>query len=322
MFWSFLTMLAIGVDAGPALPSCDNSVVTLVAEALDPPANYEIRWEGQAEAGIFLTVAPSQTTTYTVSLTDLSNGLVYTDEVSVLVAPNGSDLFPDNILDIQDWRALYHAWGNPPQSPEFDPDGDGLVTVLDWFWICNFDDIPQNSPPRLIVEQDLITYQNETLTIQYQIEDDEQTPSLLLGSPQHGAAFLLAGQLRYIPDTDYVGLDSFEVQVTDGLLITPPVRVDIDVLAPENWSDLYNDIFNVRCFACHIDAVSGGLSLLTYNLAQTGGNSGAGFLAGNPSQSPIYLRVSDGSMPLGQTPLSSQDVSRIRLWILRGAQEF
>ena len=209
MIVMWLAILGMGVDAGPALPSCDQSVVTLAAEAIDPPANYVIQWEGQPEPGVFLTVMPTQTTSYRVFLTDLDTMDVFEDTVRVLVAPDGSDLNGDTFLDIADWYALYNAWGAAPAAPEFDPDGDELVTILDWFWICNFDDVPPNTPPRITIEENLITYQNQTLNIMYAIEDDEQTPVLLTSDPLNGSVFLLGGELRYNPDKDYVGLDSF-----------------------------------------------------------------------------------------------------------------
>ena len=194
-----------------------------------------------------------------------------------------------------------------------------MVTILDWFYFCNFDVSPPNTPPRLFVD-DQVTYQNESRTIPFIIQDDEQQPILFISSsPAHGTSFLLNGQLWYDPDPGYIGPDSIEVRVTDGFLTTPPHAIQIQVLTPDVWADLYNDIFFVYCKACHIEAVSAGLSLSTYALAQQGGASGAGFIPSSPESSPIYLRVADGTMPQGMDPLTPQEVERIRLWILRGA---
>ncbi len=308
-----------GVDAGPAQVSCDGSLVTLAATPINPPSNYLVEWEDGVAPGVFLVANPPQTTSYRVFLTDLDTLQVYEDTTRVLVHPTSADLFADGMFDELDWLVFFSNWRGDFITPELDPDGDGRISILDWFYLCNFNVQPENTPPSLTIE-DVTTYQNETVIVPYIADDNEQTPQLIVAAqPFHGTALLLSGVLRYVPNPGFTGNDSFEVQVTDGYLTTPPETVEVLVLQPDTWSDLYDDIFFVWCKACHIDAVSGGLSLSTYALAQQGGVSGAGFIAGDPGSSPLYLRVANGSMPLGFDPLSFEDIERIRLWILRGA---
>ncbi len=320
MLWMML-LFQTGVEAGPVQVSCDGSPATLAATIIDPPANFTIEWEDGFQPGLFLVDSPTQTTEYRVILTDLDTAATYEDTTRILVHPGNPDLVPDGMYNGDDWLALFEAWSETPPTVDFDPDMDGEVTILDWFYFCNFDANPINTPPSLMVE-DQITFKNESVNIGVVLADEEQTSLLQIASPPlHGSAFLLSGSLWYNPNPEFVGVDFFEVQVTDGTYTTLPVTIEVQVLEPDNWSDIYNNIFFVTCKACHIDAVSGGLSLASYAQAQSGGVSGAGFIPGNPNSSPIYLRVADGSMPLVGGPLTAQEVERIRQWILRGAQE-
>jgi hypothetical protein len=321
-----LTVLAIvsvlmqaGVDAGPARASCAGSVVTLAAEPINPPANYEIQWEDAAAPGVFLVDTPMESTQYRVFLTDLDTLDVYEDTTWILVHPGSADLFSDGLQNDQDWAVLFAAWGEPPPHPDFDPNQNQRLDILDWFYICNYDVAPPNTPPMFSVE-DAFTSADEAVNVAYTLDDLEQVPTLVIETlPANGLATFISGDLRYTPNEGFLGLDSFWVAADDGYLRTPAQEVLVEVLAPDTWSDLYNDIFLPRCNACHIEAVSGGLSLATYGAAQVGGNSGAGFVAGQPDLSPIYLRVRDGSMPLIGPPLPMLEVERIRLWIVRGA---
>jgi len=320
LIWMML-FCQTGVEAGPARVSCEGSPATLAATLTNPPLNYLLQWEDGMDPGPFLVASPTQTTTYRVVLTDLDTLQVYEDTTRILVHPFGADLVPDGNFNEEDWLALFQAWGQPPVQPAFDPDQDGTVSILDWFYLCNFIADPINTPPTLQVD-DQVTFKNENLNIDVVISDEEQQPILQIAAqPLHGSAFLLSGSLWYNPNPDFVGTDTVEVQVTDGTYTTLPRTINIQVLEPDVWADLFNNIFFIKCKACHIDAVSGGLSLSTYGLTQQGGNNGAGFIPGNPSNSPIYLRVADGSMPLGQPNLSAQEIERIRQWILRGAPE-
>lgn len=321
--WLMLVLITAqtGVDAGPSQAVCNGASVTLTASPIDPPANYSIQWDNAVEPGVFLVVSPSQSTPYRVTLTDLDTMTVYEDTAWVQVHPGDPDLVSDGQLNGQDILAFIDAWGGALPNPHFDPDGDGRQTVLDFAYFCDHAAHPPNTPPRLTVDN-VITVQNQGIAVPYTIDDDEQTPTLQIASPPaNGNVFLLSGTLQYIPNVDYVGADSFQLNVTDGLLTTPNITVQVTVAQPDDWHDLNNDIFVIYCKACHIDATSGGLSLSSFAAAQAGGVSGAGFVAGFPELSPLYLRVADGSMPFGQAPLSQNQLDRIYNWILRGAPQ-
>ncbi len=310
-----------GINAGPTKVSCDGATVTLQAFPSEIPTNYTIRWDDAIEDGVFLVVNVLETTSYRVVLTDLDTMIEYEDVATVLVHPGDPDLVPDGVYDTLDWRAFFAAWLTQEPDPDFDPDGDGRISVLDWFYFCNHDVDPPNTPPLLTVSN-AVTPAGDTVLIDTEIEDAEQVPQLVTETTgDHGFAFILDGNLRYTPQEFFVGTDSFLVYVTDGIISTPSIEVEVQVIEPDTFANLYNDIFFNYCWACHIDAVSGGLSLSTYQSAQTGGNSGAGFVAGFPLLSPIFLRVATGSMPLGMDPLSTLEIERIRLWIVKGAEE-
>ncbi|CAM2065330.1 PSCyt1 domain-containing protein [Sulfidibacter corallicola] len=322
MLWILASLMAqIGVDAGPAPASCGGSIVTLAASPVNPPARFEIQWEDAPEPGIFLVVTPLETTEYRVFLTDLDTDIVYEATTRVLVHPGSPDLFSDGILDSKDWGQWFAAWGEAPPDEDYDPDRDQVLTLLDWFYFCNLVDFPENTPPSLTVEATTFTFESQSVSISYEANDAEQQPLLVIArQPDHGFVNVINGILRYLPDEQFVGNDSFEVAATDGRLTTLPETVAIEVLPPDNYTDLLTDIFEVHCWACHINASEGGLNLSTYDEAETGGNSGPAFIPFEPNLSPLYDRVVSDEMPLGRDPLSQLEKERIRDWIQRGAR--
>lgn len=320
--WSSLlfVLCQAGVSAGGAQTACDGSVVTLWAKPTGGLTNYTIQWDGAVAPGVFHVVNPTQTTSYRVELVDHDSGMTYEDTTRILVHPGNSDLDDNGMYNDDDWGQLYAAWGAEPAHTDFDPDDDGRVSVLDWFFICNFDRFPPNTPPSLSVSS-AFTQSGDSVVVAYDLEDAEQIPTLhITQQPANGFVTLISGVLRYSPDLDYVGTDTFYIHASDGIVQTPDLEVPVTVLAPDTYTNLLDDIFWPHCEACHLDGVvSGGLALDTYELAQAGGNNGASFLAGFPENSPLYIRVANGSMPLGQPPLSQEDIERIRIWILKGA---
>jgi len=314
-----LAFFQIGVDAGPVQSNCDGADITLSALPTGSPDHFLIEWEDGVAPGEFLVVNPLVSSLYRVFLTDMDTSMVYQDTTLVLVHPGDPDLMPDGMLDDLDWYFFFAGWAAPLVDDNWDPDGDGQVTILDWFYFCNFQRNPPNTPPSLEIG-DAFTLRDDTVTIPFSMQDAEDEPSFHIAEQgEHGFASYVNNTLRYAPEEGFEGMDSFKVYVSDGHVRTLDRDVQVSVLPPDTWSDIYNDIFFTRCWACHIDAVSGGLSLATYELAQSGGDSGAGFIAGNPEQSPVYLRVANFSMPLGFDPLSTLEIERIRLWILKGA---
>ncbi len=324
-----LTLLSqLTVDAGPIKVVCGGQEVTLQGSITNAPVNFTLDWDGLFGYELHV-VNPAVTTEYTLTLTDLDTLLETSDTTRVLVHPGDADLNGDFFYDEQDWLLYFGEWRKPNHASDMDPDLDGQVTILDWFYFCNFTLDPPNTPPFFVTSIESVgVISNQLVVIPYEIDDLEQTPYIKIDQlPPNGTATISAGVLRYSSNAGFSGTDSFTVRAYDHFtpsegLYSAPEIVNVTVIPPETWQDLYNDIFFPVCKACHIDANEGMLSLSSYKNAQMGGASGPGFVIGDPSSSLIYIRVSNETMPLMAPPLSFEDKERIRLWILQGAPEF
>lgn len=106
----------------------------------------------------------------------------------------------------------------------------------------------------------------------------------------------------------------FRLEVTDnsGGKANDTLTVNVSAMAP-TYSLLRDEIFVSSCVSCHSGTrPSGGYNMSTYSGIMTE------VTARNASQSQLYLRVQDGSMPpAGGLPTS--DRNRIRDWINAGA---
>jgi WD40 repeat protein len=84
-------------------------------------------------------------------------------------------------------------------------------------------------------------------------------------------------------------------------------------------------ILDKHCTGCHQPASKqSDLDLTTYAGFQAGGRRGAAFIAGSPEQSLVMQFIAGGvkpSMPLGQAPLTANEISIIRDWISSGAKD-
>ena len=231
MLVSLIFLIAqIGVDAGPVQSNCDGENITLSAWPTGDPANFLIEWEDGVTAGEFLVVNPLVSTTYRVFLTDMDTSIVYEDTTSVLVHPGDPDLMPDGFLDGLDWNAFFSGWAAPVIDNDWDPDGDDRATLLDWFYLCNFDQNPPNTPPTLFID-DAFTLRDDTVTIAYAMDDAESEPTLTIAEQgAHGFASFINDTLRYTPEEGYEGDDTFKVYVSDGTLRTLDREVTINVL--------------------------------------------------------------------------------------------
>jgi len=78
-------------------------------------------------------------------------------------------------------------------------------------------------------------------------------------------------------------------------------------------------IFDNNCSGCHPN--SGGLNLSSYANLMDGGNSGAVIDPGNHAGSYLWQRVDNGSMPMSNPDLSTEQVNLIKQWIDQGAQD-
>lgn len=81
-------------------------------------------------------------------------------------------------------------------------------------------------------------------------------------------------------------------------------------------------ILEARCVHCHEGAKpKGGLSLVSAERLQMGGDSGPVFVAGKPDESLLleYISGDEPQMPKDEKPLSPAEVAAIREWIASGA---
>jgi len=88
---------------------------------------------------------------------------------------------------------------------------------------------------------------------------------------------------------------------------------------PPTWDSPIRIMLGNRCSACHNSSTSnGGLDITTYATARLGGNSGRGFVAGDPEASLIYQIQVPGDHP-GQ--LRPEELELLFKWIQSGAPQ-
>ncbi len=86
-------------------------------------------------------------------------------------------------------------------------------------------------------------------------------------------------------------------------------------------------ILHARCAACHgVDKPQGGLSVYTRSALLKGGVHGPAITPGSSGKSLLIARVTHGTpagtprMPLGQSPLTGDEIATLRAWIDAGAE--
>ncbi len=102
--------------------------------------------------------------------------------------------------------------------------------------------------------------------------------------------------------------------------LTSPCPADDPPGKPETQpARLVRELITSKCLACH-DAANhkGDLVLTDRARALAGGVSGAVIVPGNPVESLLFERVSNGEMP-PKNPLSSEQVAAVDAWIREGA---
>ena len=130
-------------------------------------------------------------------------------------------------------------------------------------------------------------------------------PLLLLAAPlaaQEPKKDPKAGELKPIPVID--------------LKLTAPVSFEKDILP----------IFAAKCQVCHAgNLTEGKLDLSTYAALMKGGKRGAALVAGKADESFLWQVSSHNKKPImppktEENPLTSKDVSLLKLWIDQGAK--
>jgi cytochrome b subunit of formate dehydrogenase len=84
------------------------------------------------------------------------------------------------------------------------------------------------------------------------------------------------------------------------------------------WTGAIGPMLQEKCGVCHGSSASGGLDISTYESARAGGNSGPGFVPGDPASSVIVIKQQEGGH-LGQ--LSPEEIQQLIDWINAGAPE-
>ena len=104
-----------------------------------------------------------------------------------------------------------------------------------------------------------------------------------------------------------------------------PAGVEVPVVVEEpgvSFKDDIQPILAERCavVGCHAAPGAGGLDLTAYDTFKKGGNSGAGFVAGDGKDSVVVKRIDGGGMPPIPPPLNAEQVQLFIDWIDAGAE--
>lgn len=157
-----------------------------------------------------------------------------------LISENNKGMY-SNVTALEMF-APYNWWGDPsgPYHPSFNPDGlgdsvTGLIDFTPWLEepVCmvNFPPLARGDVYKDAVQN--VTYQTAApgvLANDMDLNDDPIT-AVLVDDVQFGALTLNAdGSFTYIPEVNFIGVDSFTYAATDGVLNSEPVTVTITVL--------------------------------------------------------------------------------------------
>ena len=117
------------------------------------------------------------------------------------------------------------------------------------------------------------------------VDGDVLTP-MIGASPSHGTVTVNAnGTITYTPVTNYLGSDSFAYQVSDGLLTSNTVSVDLTVVAVNSAPVAVNDSANTdEDTAVTIDALA--------NDSDPDGQSLTGSIVSQPTHGAVVINVS------------------------------
>jgi WD40 repeat protein/mono/diheme cytochrome c family protein len=95
--------------------------------------------------------------------------------------------------------------------------------------------------------------------------------------------------------------------------------------SPEGYFKDVRPVLQRKCQGCHQpNLTSGGLDLTTFQALAKGGNHGPAFQAGNLAESLILKYVKGEAqprMPLGNPPLSAEEIASLAEWIAAGAKD-
>lgn len=107
---------------------------------------------------------------------------------------------------------------------------------------------------------------------------------------------------------------------------TPIPVIDLKLTAPVSYEKDIAPIFAAKCQVCHAGKLTeGNQDLSTYAATMKGGKRGANVVAGKADQSFLWLTASHNKKPImppktEENPLTSREVSLLKLWIDQGAK--
>ena len=108
--------------------------------------------------------------------------------------------------------------------------------------------------------------------------------------------------------------------------LTPIPVIDLKLTAPVSFEKDILPIFTAKCNVCHAGKLTEGkLDLSTYASLMKGGKRGAALVAGKADDSFLFLVSSHNKKPImppktEENPLTSKEVSLLKLWIDQGAK--
>jgi WD40 repeat protein len=107
--------------------------------------------------------------------------------------------------------------------------------------------------------------------------------------------------------------------------LLPIPTVDLKRKEPVEYSKDIEPIFESKCFVCHSGSIiEAKFDMSTYAGVMKGGKRGAAVVAGKSAESNIFLFCSRQKKPImppkSEDPLSSQELSLLKLWIDEGAK--
>ena len=81
-------------------------------------------------------------------------------------------------------------------------------------------------------------------------------------------------------------------------------------------------ILKVHCFQCHGEGgvIESSLDVRLRRTIFSGGDSGAAIQPGDPNNSLLLQRVTQGEMPPEDKHLSVEEIAKLRTWIAQGAK--
>jgi len=120
----------------------------------------------------------------------------------------------------------------------------------------------------------------------------------------------LVGLIVSVNQPGVARVDRAPRESDQALVLTTRIRFETDVLP----------IFKSSCIQCHgPDTKMKGLNLSNLAGVMKGGESGAVIVPGKPDESVLYRLVQEGKMPKAGKPLSQDQLTTIKEWIVAGA---